>query len=223
MSCSGRIISVNGALSWHGAKIAVTKANMQSAIFIRLPLGQIITNRVIPSVPVHSALERQPISFLQALGSLNFAQYVCIWRTTPVISFNSRIKVSLLAEFTPILLMRSLTVLPSTSSPLLWVAAIVSALGIVAVGVRALESAESKAKRLERKRQKEIRALTQRISAYARGVHRQFPTADVVVSEGDLAEQLRKRTDMVVTALNLLLNEQKVQRAPLSGYWKLNA
>jgi hypothetical protein len=26
----------------------------------------------------------------------------------------------------------------------------------------------------------------------------------------------------VVTALNLLLNEQKVQRPPLTGYWKLN-
>ena len=47
-------------------------------------------------------------------------------------------------------------------------------------------------------------------------------TGDVVVSDHDLAEQLRKRTDMVVTALNLLLNEQKVQRAPLRGYWKLN-
>ena len=42
-----------------------------------------------------------------------------------------------------------------------------------------------------------------------------------MVSERDLAEQLRKRTDMVITALNLLLNEQKVQRVPLSGYWKL--
>jgi hypothetical protein len=42
------------------------------------------------------------------------------------------------------------------------------------------------------------------------------------VSEEDLAEQLRNRSDAVVTALNLLLNEQKVERAPLSGYWKLN-
>ena len=40
-----------------------------------------------------------------------------------------------------------------------------------------------------------------------------------MVSECDLAEQLRKRTDVVVTALNLLLSEQKVHRAPLSGYW----
>ena len=30
----------------------------------------------------------------------------------------------------------------------------------------------------------------------------------------DLAEQLRKRPDIVVTALNLLLGEQKVQKAP---------
>jgi len=43
---------------------------------------------------------------------------------------------------------------------------------------------------------------------------------DVIVSERDLPEQLRKRPDAVV--LNLLLNEQKVQKAPLNGYWKLN-
>jgi DNA-binding GntR family transcriptional regulator len=55
-----------------------------------------------------------------------------------------------------------------------------------------------------------------------RNVHQRFPTGDVVVSEEDLAEQLRNRSDAVVTALNLLLNEHKVERAPLSGYWKLN-
>ena len=49
-----------------------------------------------------------------------------------------------------------------------------------------------------------------------------YPTGDVIVSERDLAEQLRKRPDAVITALNLLLNEQKVQKAPLRGYWKLN-
>ena len=58
--------------------------------------------------------------------------------------------------------------------------------------------------------------------SYGRNVHQRFPTGDVVVSEEDLAEQLRNRSDAVVTALNLLLNEQKVERAPLSGYWKLN-
>jgi hypothetical protein len=53
-------------------------------------------------------------------------------------------------------------------------------------------------------------------------VHQRYPTGDVVVSECDLAEQLRKRPDSVATALDLLLGEQKAQRAPLSGYWKLN-
>lgn len=89
----------------------------------------------------------------------------------------------------------------------------------LAASIRAFESEETKAKRLALKRQKELRAVTERISAYARTVHKRFPTGDVVVSECDLAEQLRKRTDVVVTALNLLLSEQKVHRAPLSGYW----
>jgi hypothetical protein len=119
--------------------------------------------------------------------------------------------------------MRSVTGLPSAISPLFLVAILGSAVVVVAVSIRAFESEETKAKRLELKRQKELRALTERISAYARNVHKQFPTGDVVVSERDLAEQLRKRTDMVVTALNLLLNDRKVQRAPLNGYWKLNS
>ena len=65
--------------------------------------------------------------------------------------------------------------------------------------------------------------LADRISNYARTIHQQFPSGDVVVSERDLAEQLRKRPDAVVIALNLLLNEQKAQQAPLSGYWKLKS
>ena len=51
--------------------------------------------------------------------------------------------------------------------------------------------------------------------------HERYPSGDVVVSVHDLAEQLRKRSDAVATALNLLLDEHKVQRAPLNGYWKL--
>jgi hypothetical protein len=43
----------------------------------------------------------------------------------------------------------------------------------------------------------------------------------VIVSVPDLAQQLRKRPDAVVTALSMLLAEQKVQRAPITGYWKL--
>jgi hypothetical protein len=100
--------------------------------------------------------------------------------------------------------------------------ALASAVGIVAATFRAFESEDSKKKRAELRKQKELRSLAQRIAAYGKTIHQQFPTGDVVVSERDLADQLRKRPETVVTALNLLLNEQKVQRAPLNGYWKLN-
>ena len=79
-----------------------------------------------------------------------------------------------------------------------------------------------RAKRAERNKKKELLSLAGKISSYGRTVHQRYPTGDVTVSERDLAEQLRKRPDAIVTALNVLLNEQKVQRAPLSGYWKLN-
>jgi hypothetical protein len=103
-----------------------------------------------------------------------------------------------------------------------WTLLIASGVGVTAASIRAFESEETKRKRSELKKQKELRYLTQRISVYARTVHQRYPTGDVIVSERDLAEQLRKRPEAVVTALNLLLNEQKVQRAPLNGYWKLN-
>jgi DNA-binding GntR family transcriptional regulator len=88
--------------------------------------------------------------------------------------------------------------------------------------LRVLESDGVRAKRAERIKKKELQSLAERISSYAHTVHQRYPTGDVIVSERDLAEQLRKRPDAVVTALNLLLREQKVQRAPLRGYWKLN-
>jgi hypothetical protein len=44
----------------------------------------------------------------------------------------------------------------------------------------------------------------------------------VIVSERDLAQEFWKQSDVVITALSLLLNKQKVQRAPLREYWKLN-
>ena len=89
--------------------------------------------------------------------------------------------------------------------------------------LRFLESDGVRAKRAERNKKKELRSLAERISSYGHTVHQRYPTGDVVVSERDLAEQLRKRPDNVATALNLLLGEQKVQKTPLSGYWKLNA
>jgi hypothetical protein len=108
--------------------------------------------------------------------------------------------------------------IPHYWSPIL----LASALGIAAAGFRAFEPEDSKRKRTEVKRQKELQLLTQKISAYAQTIHQRFPTGDVVVSEHDLADQLRKRPEEVVTALNLLLNQRKVQRAPLGGYSKLN-
>jgi hypothetical protein len=50
--------------------------------------------------------------------------------------------------------------LPSTMSAFVLGAVISSAIGVVAVSIRALDSEEAKAKRLELRRQKELRALT---------------------------------------------------------------
>ncbi len=111
----------------------------------------------------------------------------------------------------------------SSSIPLpWWVVLIISALGVTAICLRVFETDGVRARRAERNKKKELRSLAQRISSYGRTVHQRYPTGEVVVSERDLAEQLRKRPDAVSTALNLLLSEQKVQRAPLRGYWKLN-
>ena len=110
-----------------------------------------------------------------------------------------------------------------TSLPLYsWVALIVSTLGIAAMCMRALETGEARAKSAERKKRKELRLLADKISGHGQGIHQSYPTGDVIVSERDLAEQLRRPRDTVARALNLLLSEQKVQRAPLRGYWKLN-
>ncbi len=103
-----------------------------------------------------------------------------------------------------------------------WIVSSIGALTIVAVSMRAFETDRSRAKRAERNKKKELRSLAERISSYGHTVHQRYPTGEVVVSERDLAEQLRKRPDTVATALNLLLGEQKVQKTPLSGYWKLN-
>jgi len=104
-----------------------------------------------------------------------------------------------------------------------WIVLISCAVGLAPICTRALQTGESRARRSKRKEKKELRSLAEKISVYANTVHQRYPTGDVVVSERDLAEQLRKRPDAVVTALKLLLNEQKVQKAPLNGYWKLNA
>jgi DNA-binding GntR family transcriptional regulator len=85
-----------------------------------------------------------------------------------------------------------------------------------------MQTDELRAQRAERKRDQELRTLADKISNYARDVHKRYPTGDVVVSEADLAKQLDKRPDTVATALDMLLGQERVQRAPLRGYWKLN-
>ena len=94
-----------------------------------------------------------------------------------------------------------------------WLVLIVCILGIAPMCARA---------RTRRDQKKQLRALADKILIYGRSVHKHFPTGEVVVGEGDLAERLWNRSDAVIAALNLLLDEQKVQRAPLTGYWKLN-
>jgi hypothetical protein len=102
-------------------------------------------------------------------------------------------------------------------------AMIASGIGIAVVAcTRCLETDAERTERARRKKEKELRAVADKISLYGRKVHHSFPTGDVVVCERDLAVELRKRPDLVATALNVLLGERKVQRAPLNGYWKLN-
>jgi hypothetical protein len=105
-----------------------------------------------------------------------------------------------------------------------WVVAIASsAVGIAAVALRLCESEAARKKRIEETKKEELRAIANRISHYAKSVRERFPDGAVVVSEVDLAAQLRKRPEYIVSALNALLNEKKVERTPLTGYWRLNA
>ena len=101
-------------------------------------------------------------------------------------------------------------------------AALACAVGIAIACRSYLESDEARSQRAELQRRRELRKLADRIVAYGRRIHERYPSGDVVLSAHDLGEQLRKRPDAVATALNLLLQEQKVQRAPLNGFWKLN-
>ena len=105
-----------------------------------------------------------------------------------------------------------------------WLAAVGSSLLCLAAAcARIFESEPARQKRVEQKKKKDVRKLADKIAHYGRAVRRQFPRGSVVVSEQDLAERLRKRPASVSAALNVLLNEQKVQRIHLGGYWRLNA
>src|SRR5438105_7657218 len=96
------------------------------------------------------------------------------------------------------------------------------AIGAAVTGRRCFETEQEKAERLKRHDDKQIRLVADRILAYAQQTHAEYPTGDVIVNERDLAEQLRKPQTSVAAALCLLSNQQKIRRASLYGYWKLN-
>jgi hypothetical protein len=105
-----------------------------------------------------------------------------------------------------------------------WLVAVASsAVGFAAVALRLSESEAAREKRIQEAKKKELRAIANRILQYAKSIRKRFPDGAVVVSEEDLAAQLRKRPDYIVIALNALLNERNVERTSLTGYWRLNA
>lgn len=92
-----------------------------------------------------------------------------------------------------ILMINSLARIPSWIATH-WKSGVVVAgfVGIAATCRWCLETDEVRDQRAQRRNKKEFRALADRISTYGRNVHRRYPTGDVVVSECDLAGQLRK-------------------------------
>lgn len=76
--------------------------------------------------------------------------------------------------------------------------------------------------RAARAKEQDLRALAERISKYARDMRARYPTGSIVVSEEDLAGVLHRAPERTARALGLLHSQQKVERAPLAGYWKLN-
>ncbi len=76
--------------------------------------------------------------------------------------------------------------------------------------------------RKARMQEKDLHSLAEKISKYALAMQEKYPTGSVVVSEHDLAGALHRAPEKITTALGLLHSQQKVERAPLSGYWKLN-
>jgi DNA-binding GntR family transcriptional regulator len=70
--------------------------------------------------------------------------------------------------------------------------------------------------------EKDLHSLAEKISKYALEMQTRYPTGSVVVSENDLAGALHRAPETIAKALGLLHSQQKAERAPLSGYWKLN-
>ena len=114
----------------------------------------------------------------------------------------------------------SLTRVPS------WLAAHWRGAALAACGVAAIAalrwSYDKDPERAARMQEKDLHILAEKISRYARDMQARYPNGSVVVSEDDLAGALHRAPDRIASALGLLESHQKVERAPLAGYWKLN-
>ncbi|HET7150665.1 MAG TPA: hypothetical protein VFI60_04590 [Candidatus Acidoferrum sp.] len=98
-----------------------------------------------------------------------------------------------------------------------------AALVACAIGAAAILRSHNKdPERAARMKEKDLQTLAERISKYAREMQARYPNGSVVVSEDDLAGALHRAPERIARALGLLQNQQKVERAPLAGYWKLN-
>jgi hypothetical protein len=71
-------------------------------------------------------------------------------------------------------------------------------------------------------KEKDTQTLAEKISKYGREMQERYPSGSIVVSEDDLAGALHRAPERIASALGLLHSQQKVERAPLAGYWKLN-
>ncbi len=107
-----------------------------------------------------------------------------------------------------------------------WLAAHWRGAALVACGVGAITawrwSHDKDPERAARMNEKDLQTLAEKISKYARAVQAKYPTGSVVVSEKDLAGALHRAPEKMTRALGLLHSQQRVERAPLAGYWKLN-
>jgi hypothetical protein len=77
------------------------------------------------------------------------------------------------------------------------------------------ETEEQRAQKAKLKRERKLSRVAKQISKYAGDLRKQYPTGEVVISDSDLAQQLRKRQEIVPGALTLLADQKQVLRAPL--------
>src|SRR5690242_6477563 len=107
-----------------------------------------------------------------------------------------------------------------------WLAAHWRGAALVACGVAAIAALrwnyEKDPERAAQMKEKETQTLAERISKYARDMQARYSNGSIVVSEDDLAGALHRAPERIARALGLLHSQQKVERAPLAGYWKLN-